>query len=377
MNLFFWFLLLPALGYACLFVAAARYWTRWKPKDAVVVENPNISIAVVAAFRNEAARLPAFLEWWKNLNTKGYAVQFILADDHSSDGSGGLIRDFQQVHPDMPLKLMSLEEGMRGKKAALSVAISSSNAELCLLTDADCYGSVDWLQCMAASMLGEGRKMVCGPVCLEQGRSFLRRFQSLEHAGLVAFGAVSMRLGRPTMCNGASLMFYRHVWEELGGYEAHRHLPGGDDELFMRAVHRAYPGAVGFCKHPGALVHTAAAPNLKSFMMQRLRWASKGSMQGGAVRLFRSVLVLWYAVLLLSLPMLFRCNALLTSAVLGAWSLKLASEWFYFRSIASLFRIRVHFAELVSFQGFQTIYPLLIALARLLRIRFSWKDRAY
>lgn len=377
MNLLLWFLLVPALGYCCLFAAAGRIWLRWKPFAGKTQQYPDLNIAVIAAFRNEADHLTALLHWWFTLNTRGYKVKFILADDHSSDDSVQIIRRFQQHHPEWPLYLVQPDPGKQGKKAALSAAISSSNAELCLLTDADCHGSEDWLQLMVSTLVQEERMMLCGPVCLEQGSGFLRRFQSLEHAGLVAFGAVSMHLGKPTMCNGASLLFYRSVWQELGGYKAHSHLPGGDDELFMRAVEQAHPGSVGFCKLPGAIVHTAAAPNMSAFIAQRLRWASKGSMQGLAVRIFRSLLVLWYALLLCSLPLLYVGEGPLRAAVILAWTLKLCGEWYYFRNISPFFSIRTRFVELCSFQGFQAVYPVWIALARLLRLRFRWKERQY
>jgi cellulose synthase/poly-beta-1,6-N-acetylglucosamine synthase-like glycosyltransferase len=230
---------------------------------------------------------------------------------------------------------------------------------------------------MASTLIQSDMKLVSGPVSLEQGSSFLRRFQSLEHAGLVAFGAVSIHIGRPTMCNGASLIFYRNIWHELGGYEAHGHLPGGDDELFMRAVNQACPGSVGFCKLPEAIVTTAAAPNLRAFFMQRLRWASKGSMQGISVRIFRGLLVLWYALLLYSLPLLFFAEAPTVAVITGAWVLKFFGEWYYFRRITPFFGIRARFVEICSFQGFQIAYPVLIALARLFRLRFHWKERHY
>jgi cellulose synthase/poly-beta-1,6-N-acetylglucosamine synthase-like glycosyltransferase len=377
MMLFFWILLVPALGYALLFVSAGRIWSRWTPLPPKVHEQAPLSIAVVAAFRNEEARLPALLRWWHGLDTQGYEVRFVLADDHSNDRSVQIVRQFQQEHPEMPLHLVEPDSGEHGKKAALTAAIRAGAADVCLLTDADSCGGSAWLQLMAATLVQKQLKMVCGPVALEQGTSFLRRFQALEHAGLVVFGAVTLRLGRPTMCNGASLMFYRDVWEALGAYEAHRHLPGGDDELLMRAVAAKHPGSVGFCRHPEALVHTAPAADMMAFLMQRLRWASKGRMQGMAVRIFRSALVLWYAALLCVLPLLFFEGLPVCALIVGTWLLKLGAEYVYFKRITPFFGMDFRTSELLSFQLFQTAYPVLIALARILRLRFHWKGRAY
>lgn len=373
----FWILLVPALGYALLFVSAGRIWSRWGPIPEKTPERIPRSIAVVAAFRNEEARLPELLRWWHGLDTQGYEVRFVLADDHSNDRSAQVVRKFQQEHPEMPLHLVVPDAGKQGKKAALAAAIRAGAADVCLLTDADSSGGPAWLQLMAATLVQEQLNMVCGPVALEQGASYLRRFQALEHAGLVVFGAVTLRLKRPTMCNGASLMFYRDVWEALGAYDAHRHLPGGDDELLMRAVDAAHPGTVGFCRHPEAVVHTAAATDFRSFLMQRLRWASKGSMQGFVVRTFRSALVLWYAALLCALPLLFFEGWPVSALIIGAWLLKMGAELFYFKRITPFFGMGFHTLELLSFQLFQTGYPVLVALARILRLRFHWKERVY
>ncbi|MEY3983730.1 MAG: hypothetical protein RL160_1289, partial [Bacteroidota bacterium] len=151
----------------------------------------------------------------------------------------------------------------------------------------------------------------------------------------------------------------------------------GDDELLMRAIAAAHPGSVGFCRHPEAVVQTAAATDLMSFLMQRLRWASKGSMQGLAVRIFRSALVLWYAGLLCVLPLLFFEGWPECALIAGTWLLKLGAEFYFFRRITPFFSIGFHTAELLSFQLFQTAYPVLIALTRILRLRFHWKGRVY
>src|SRR5690606_34027189 len=79
----------------------------------------------------------------------------------------------------------------------------------------------------------------------------------------------------PSTCNGANLAYKKQVFLELDGFKGIDDLASGDDELFLHKVAKAYPGTIGFCKAKEACVYTHAKPNLKEFIQQRRRWASK------------------------------------------------------------------------------------------------------
>jgi cellulose synthase/poly-beta-1,6-N-acetylglucosamine synthase-like glycosyltransferase len=65
------------------------------------------------------------------------------------------------------------------------------------------------------------------------------------------------------------------VFYEVGGFQGIDDLASGDDELLLQKVAAIYPNQIGFLKNRDAIVYTDAKPNLKEFMQQRRRWASK------------------------------------------------------------------------------------------------------
>src|SRR5690606_15171890 len=101
--------------------------------------------------------------------------------------------------------------------------------------------------------------------------------QTLEFLYLVGLGAAGIGNGRPSTCNGANLAYRRDVFYEMGGFSGIDHLASGDDELFLHKVAAVYPEKIGFCKSRDAVVYTDAKRDLRGFINQRRRWASKST----------------------------------------------------------------------------------------------------
>ena len=65
--------------------------------------------------------------------------------------------------------------------------------------------------------------------------------------------------------------------DEVGGFSGIDDLASGDDELLLQKVAVKYQGRIGFLKQREAIVYTHAKRNLKEFLQQRRRWASKST----------------------------------------------------------------------------------------------------
>jgi len=99
--------------------------------------------------------------------------------------------------------------------------------------------------------------------------------QSLEFYSLIATGAAFIGNGHASTCNGANLAYRKDIFYKVGGFKGIDDLASGDDELLLQKVAAQHPGKIGFLKLYDAVVFTHAKPNLKEFLQQRRRWASK------------------------------------------------------------------------------------------------------
>jgi len=369
--LFFAALGILATGYAGLFLFCARRWKHIPERTNGKALDEGISIVI--PFRNEKERLPNLLDWLKRQEFDG-PVEVILADDHSEDGSAQLCLDFISAAHLANWRVPEAEG--EGKKAALSTGIRAARFPWILSTDADCTGTPHWVQSMAAAG-SDGINMVCGPVRFREESAWMQEFQQIESAGLIAIGACSLDARHPTMCNGANLMFRKSAWEAVNGYTGHAHWASGDDELLMHAIERHFPGSVVFQKSDAAIVDTAAQSNRRQFIEQRKRWLSKGNAHPMHVKLLRLGIGLFHLLLLLCFFLApfwagwyafgFACLVLL---------LKTSAEYAFYRSILPFFGFNSRWIQLFSWQPFQVLYPVWIALQPGSK-RFSWKNRHY
>jgi cellulose synthase/poly-beta-1,6-N-acetylglucosamine synthase-like glycosyltransferase len=134
--------------------------------------------------------------------------------------------------------------------------------------------------------------------------------------GLMLITGSGINKGFMHMCNGANLAYERDVFYEVGGFEGIDALASGDDMLLMQKVALKYPGSLGFLKNQAATIFTRAKPTWKSFISQRVRWASKTNS-------YKEVLVT--AILAM---VFFFCNNILFNLLLIPFLGKIALELF-------------------------------------------------
>ncbi|WP_246229550.1 glycosyltransferase family 2 protein [Mucilaginibacter humi] len=101
--------------------------------------------------------------------------------------------------------------------------------------------------------------------------------QTLEFSFLIGVGAAFIGNGRASTCNGANFAYRKDTFYEVGGFTGIDELASGDDELLLQKVAERFPGKIGFLKFRDAIVYTHAKYNLKEFLQQRRRWASKST----------------------------------------------------------------------------------------------------
>jgi len=227
----FWLILL-----LCAHVVQVYFWL-WaynrRPKtsrDTTASHQDLPGVSVVIAAKNESENLTRHLPGILNQDYPKYEV--ILINDQSTDGSDFIINDFLKEYPQL-VSFSTVDK--KGKKNALSLGIQNAKYPWILCTDADCNpNSEHWIKSMirthanADLILGYGPYQPCS--------SFLNAFIEYE-TWYIAVQYMSAALQNCAyMGVGRNLCFRKSAWEEVGGYQSHKELRSGDDDLLVSAL---------------------------------------------------------------------------------------------------------------------------------------------
>ncbi len=237
---------------------------------------PLSKVTVIIAARNEESNIGNTLDCIVGQEYPKDLLEVIVVDDHSTDRTGEIVRRYA----DRGVKLITLNEGNKlnsYKKFAINKAIHASSGDIIITTDADCRMGSKWILSIVQYMESQDKLMVSSPVCYDQEQSYFERLQTLEFLYLIGLGAAGIGNGNPTTCNGANLAYRKTLFFEMGGFNGIDELASGDDELLLHKVAEKHADRIGFCKSREAIVYTDAKENLKSFLSQRKRWASKST----------------------------------------------------------------------------------------------------
>jgi cellulose synthase/poly-beta-1,6-N-acetylglucosamine synthase-like glycosyltransferase len=233
-------------------------------------------VSILIAARNEEDKIGNTIEDILSQNYPKELVELIVVDDHSTDRTAEIILSYANKGVIL-IKLNENQPLNSYKKKAISEAIKKAKGELIVTTDADCRMESNWLKTIVSFYEKGSWKLISSPVVYFEEHSHFEKMQTLEFLYLIGLGASSIGNKVPSTCNGANLAYRKDVFEELKGFQGIDDLASGDDELFLHKVASKYPDSIGFCKSTDAIVFTHAKPNLKEFIRQRKRWASKST----------------------------------------------------------------------------------------------------
>jgi len=243
--------------------------------SATVVTNLFVSVIIPA--RNEEENIIDCLEDFLSQNFSKESFEIIVINDHSTDGTAALVREFIETHPGIKTRIIELALGEEKlyKKHAITKGIDAASGTLIITTDADCRRGPKWLSTLAGYYLHNRPELMSAPVILEDEQTWVEKIQSLEFLGLVAIGAAGIRNKMPMLCNGANLAFPKSIFYEVNGYLSENNTATGDDtQLLMKIIPRGKKN-IHFVKSHDAIVSTKAKRTIGELLRQRQRWASK------------------------------------------------------------------------------------------------------
>lgn len=267
------------LFYSGLIIYYRQSWIQIPVNKRITVpEHPfTTSISIIIPARNEEQNIKDCLESIIAQEYPNHLFEVIVVDDFSTDRTAEIIKTYVKKNVFLiPLKEYAEEGKLNSyKKKAIEIGISKSKGDLIITTDADCMVPKFWLQTMVSFYEKYRPAFIAAPVAYYGENNFLKIFQSLDFMTLQGITGAAVYKNFHRMCNGANLAYEKKAFIEVGGFSGIDNIASGDDMLLMHKIYERYPEKILFLKSVDAIVRTRPAGNLKEFLNQRVRWASK------------------------------------------------------------------------------------------------------
>ena len=274
-------LFIICLLYLILIVSYAFFFSKAIELEITdTIDNP-VKVSVIIPARNEAHCIGNILNLLKNQTYPSEFIEIIIVDDDSTDDTYKIVNSFTEQNSLLNCKILKISENksnIKYKKQAVSKAISISEGDLIITTDADCSVGPDWIKCIVSAYRKTNAKMLVGMVAYHNDNTVFEKMQHLEFLSLIASGIAAIQSGFPIMCNGANLIYEKKAYHDVNGFYSNDKFASGDDVFLLLKIKKFFGNNSIFAlTDPGTLVYTQASKTLKDFTNQRLRWASKTS----------------------------------------------------------------------------------------------------
>lgn len=341
----------------------------WRNTKVITLESYHSSkktIAVIIPFRNEIDNLPYLLESLKNQTDKEN-TEFIFVDDHSIDNGKELIKN-----SDLSCKLIELSGNEKGKKIAINKGIEHCNAEIVVITDADCTHPINWLKSIKSYFEAHNPDLLIMPVSYSNQPISLTSFLAyFEFIALQVFGGSKALKHRPILSNGANLAFRKDVYSLC---KTTPEIASGDDIFLLHSLKKE--GAnIKYLKSKEVLVKSRFPTNASSILNQRVRWAKKSTSVNDFNFSYLGSLILLINLSLLALLVFSIANIVCFWLFLVLFISKFIADYRLLIASKDLFGTTIPFGFFSLCQLIYPIYFIFIALNLIFRRSPYWKDR--
>ena len=234
-------------------------------------KRPNLKVSVIICAKNEEKNLKKNLG--HVLQQKYDTFEVLVLDDHSTDGSHEVIKNFQKEFPNLRYVKASEEiKDKAGKKWAITEAIQQAKYDYLLFTDADCRpSSLVWIEEMMSKFTNRAEIILGVGHYYQSSKPFSRLIQyetlftALQYLGMA-------HAGKPYMGVGRNLAYKRSVFNE--DLMKSEDIATGDDDLFLQKVMNTENTEI--CINVKANTYSAPPLTYKLWLMQKMRHMSAG-----------------------------------------------------------------------------------------------------
>ncbi len=329
----------------------------------------DIPVSVVICAYNEVENLREYLP--KILEQNYPNFQVLLVNDASTDNSSQILEELKHKYSHLDILTLEYPNGKEflGKKNALSQGIQAARYDNILVTDADCYPkSKGWIRGMVNLYQGESLVLGYGPH--EERKGFLNAFIRFETV-YTAIQYLSFALwGNPYMGVGRNMMYDRKLFRKVDGFESHKHVASGDDDLFVNQVAGKNNVRVQLAKN--TFMYSAPKETFSSYIRQKNRHNTTGRYYKPIHQLLLGLLSASHLGMYLFLLILgFTKFGMLFAVII--FTIVVVTKTIIFKHIANRFQERLSIPLIIILDATYTLYYVIFAPAVLMGKTNKWK----
>ena len=329
-------------------------------------------VSIVVAARNEEKTIASCLKTLCNQRYPADKHEIIIVNDRSDDRTADIVNRFSEKYS--RVRLINVDESesdMAPKKWALHRGIQASGGEIILTTDADCIVRPGWIASIVR-YFEDDVGLVAGYSSIQNtSPSLFHKLMALDALALAGVAAGSFGAGFPLTCTGRNLAYRKATYTQVGGFRSIGRFLSGDDDLFLHTVRKNTDWKCRYAVDEASVIFSNPPQNVKAFIHQRIRHASKGRyyeklLRNGLIAVYLFNVLLVISLLLPSLRSLFWV----------AFGLKSTVEFILVTKTAYLFKQR---KLLWFFPGAMLLHVFYVVIFGFLGqvAKFQWKGGVF
>lgn len=276
-----------------------------KKENKESIDNKEIDFTLIVVFRNEEKNIINFLQSVTNLQYPIDKLKILLVNDNSTDTSVELIEKFSTKNNIKNIEIININriDNISPKLFAFKSLIGKLTTEYVVLLDADCEVKNGLLNTISNKINKYKPTLVLNPLIIKDNKTVFSKFQALEFSSLMASTISSCKMGKPIMANGASMVVKTDFLKKyILEYESKNILHGDDMYILDLALYLKEKIVYNFDFE--AISSTSPKESIRSYIIQRIRWASKSALYENCFINYVATSVLFTSLVLFSMMLL-------------------------------------------------------------------------
>lgn len=339
------------------------------PKFTPKNDFKKLSFSILIPMRNESRDIESLLNDIISQKYPNEQFEIIVIDDHSEDDSLELVQSLNIPN------LKILKSDGEGKKSALKTGLKIAKNKFIIQTDADCRMGQNWLTSINQYLNQHAVKLLMAPVVFETKTNLLAHLQELDFYALMMSTAGLTGIKHPIMANGANLIYPKELVQDSDIFN--NKSVSGDDVFLLHHIKKEFGAeSIHYLNSKEATVRTESNSNIKNFINQRVRWASKSRLYKDKDSIIVGTLIFSINLILVFLFFGSFFSNLLSEIFIIAFISKMVADYLLLMTILQFYK-RVEL--LIYFPILSFLYLFYVSFVGIISqfASFNWKGRTH